>query len=136
MSAPVSGAVECLPSHPLVPLFFRSVLMTSFGVLLILILIALAAVMADQYSQLRKQGWLSGHFHNRSVLDPVGSALGELGRADMPYKAFTAVFGAIGKASELLYAPIGAALSGVGKGLELVFKPIGAVLGMIGGAKR
>jgi len=132
----MSGAAQGPLSHPLVPLFFRSALMTSFGILFVLILIALAAVMADHYSQLRKQGWMPDHFKNRSALDPVGSALGELGRADLPYKAFTAVFGAIGKASELLYAPIGAALSAVGKGLELVFAPIGAVLGMIGGAKR
>ena len=46
------------------------------------------------------------------------------------------LFGMIGKASEMLYAPVGAALSGLGKALELVFAPIGAVLGMIAGAKR
>ena len=110
--------------------------MNTFGVLFVLILIALAALMADHYSRLKKYGWMPDHFKNRSALDPVGSALGELGRADLPHKAFAAVFGAIGKASEMLYAPIGAALSGIGKALEMLFAPIGAVLGMIAGAKR
>jgi len=110
--------------------------MTSFGILFVLILIALLAVMADHYSRLKNIGWMPEVFRNRSALDPVGSALGELGRADMPYKAVAALVGAIGKVSELLYAPIGAALSGLGKALELVFAPIGAVLGMIAGAKR
>jgi hypothetical protein len=111
--------------------------MTSFGILFAFIMIALAAIMLDHYSRLKKYGWAPQDAHpGRSALDPVGSALGELGRADMPHKAFAAVFGGIGKASEMLYAPIGAGLSGVGKALEMVFAPIGAVLGMIGGAKR
>jgi hypothetical protein len=110
--------------------------MTSFGILFVFVLIALAALMGDYYSRLKKQGWMPDVFRNRSALDPVGSALGELGRAEMPYSALAAVFGMIGKASEMLYAPVGAALSGLGKALELVFAPIGAVLGMIAGAKR
>ncbi len=111
--------------------------MTSFGILFVLILVVLVAFLLDHYSRLKKMGWAPELMREgRSALDPVGSALGELGRADMPYNAVAAVFGAIGKASEMLYAPIGAGLSGLGKALEMVFAPIGAVLGMVAGAKR
>jgi hypothetical protein len=68
----------------------------------------------------------------RSAPDPAGSALGELGRADMPDNALAAVFGGIGRATAMLCA----GLSGLGNGRELVFAPIGAVVGMIAGANR
>ena len=110
--------------------------MTTFGILFVLILIVLAALMADHYSRLRKVGWMPEGRPSRSIIDPVGSALGELGRADGVYRLTASLFGAIGGFSELLYAPIGAAFGVIGKGLELVFAPIGAVLGMISGAKR
>jgi hypothetical protein len=111
--------------------------MTAIGILFAFVMIALVALMLDHHSRLKKFGWAPQDAHEgRSALDPVGSALGELGRADMPHKALAAVFGGSGKGSEMLDTPIGAGLSGVGKALEMVFAPIGAVLGMIGGANR
>ncbi len=92
--------------------------MSNFGILFVLILIVLAALMADHYTRLKKVGWMPDGRPQRSAMDPIGSALGELGRADGPYRL------------------IAGALDVIGKGLELVFAPIGAVLSMISGAKR
>jgi hypothetical protein len=113
--------------------------MTAFGLFFVLVLIALGAIINDHYSRLTKMNWMPQPEMWRragSPLDPIGDALGELGRADMPYNAIAAVLGGIGKVSEMVFAPIGAVLSGVGKGLELVFKPIGAALSLVGGAKN
>ncbi len=104
----------------------------------VLVLVGLLALLADHYSRLQKLGWappVEDYKRGRSLVDPIGSALGEVGRADGAYRAIAAALGAVGKGSELLYAPIGAALGGIGKGLELIFKPIGMVLGLVGGAK-
>ncbi|MES3033416.1 MAG: hypothetical protein V4813_05400 [Gemmatimonadota bacterium] len=110
--------------------------MTTFGVLFVLILIVMAALIADHYSRLKKVGWMPEGRPDRSAMDPIGSALGELGRADGVYRLAAAIFGPIGKFSELLYAPIAAGFGAFGKALEMVFAPIGAVLGMVAGAKR
>lgn len=113
--------------------------MTAVGIFFVLILIALGAIINDHYTRLTKMNWvpqLDMWRRAGSPLDPVGDALGELGRADMPYNAIAAVLGGLGKGLELAFVPIGAVLSGVGKGLELVFKPIGAALSLVGGAKN
>lgn len=110
--------------------------MTTFGVLFVLILIVLAALMVDHYSRLKKVGWMPEGRADRSALDPVGSALGELGRADGVYRLAAAILGPVGKISEMIYSPIAAGFGAFGKALELVFAPIGAVLGMVAGARR
>ena len=110
--------------------------MSNMTVLFFLIMIVLAAIIGDHYSRLQKMGWMpkaDEDKRGRSLIDPVGSALGELGRADAPFKLIASVFDAIGKVSEFVYAPIGAALGAIGKAFELVFKPIGAALGAITG---
>jgi hypothetical protein len=110
--------------------------MTSFGVFCVFILIALAAIMADHYSRLKGFGWMPEGpewMRGRSALDPVGGALGELGRAELPFKMVSAPVDALGKVTELVWAPIGAGLSMVAKGTELVFKGIGAALGAVTG---
>ena len=110
--------------------------MSSFTVLFLMIMIVLAAIIGDHYARLQKFGWappVDDHKQGRSLLDPAGSLLGELGRADMPYKLVAGLFDLIGKFSEFVYAPIGAALGAVGKAFELVFKPIGAALGAMTG---
>ena len=107
-------------------------------VVYVLVLVALLALLNDHYSRLQKLGWappVEDYKRGRSALDPIGSALGEVGRADGAYRLVAATLGAIGKATEMVYAPIGAALNAVGKGTELIFKPIGMVLGLVGGAK-
>ena len=112
--------------------------MGSFSVFFVLILIVLAALMGDHYSRLQKMGWAPAppeHRRGRSVMDPVGSAFGELGRADAPYKLAAMIFGPIGKVTELVYAPIGVAFNAAGKALELVLKPIGMVLSLVAGAR-
>lgn len=112
--------------------------MTAFGLFFVLVLIALVAIINDHYTRLTRMNWMPQPEMWRraaSPLDPVGAALGELGRADMPYNAVAAVLGGVAKVSEMAFAPIGAALSGIGKGLELLFKPIGAALSLVGGAK-
>ena len=110
--------------------------MTTFGVLFVLILIVLAALMADHYSRLKKVGWMPKGRADRSLMDPVGSALGELGRADGVYRLAAAILGPIGKMSEVIYGPIAAAFGAFGKALELVFAPIGTVLSVVAGARR
>ena len=113
--------------------------MTAFGLFFVLVLIALVAIINDHYSRLTKMNWMPQPDMWRragSPLDPVGDALGELGRAEMPYNGVAAVLGVIGKVSEMAFAPIGAVLNAIGKGLELVFKPIGAALSLVGGAKN
>jgi hypothetical protein len=96
--------------------------MSAMAILFVLFLIVLAALMADHYSRLEKMGWappIEDYKQNRSLLDPVGGALGELGRADGPFRAIAAVLGPVAKATELIYAPIGAALSAItGFGLK------------------
>jgi hypothetical protein len=110
--------------------------MSAMTVFFFLILIVLGAILGDHYSRLQKMGWApqpEEYKRGRSLADPIGSALGELGRADMPFKLVASLFDVIGTVTGMVYAPIGAALSGIGKGLELVFKPIGAVLGAMTG---
>lgn len=95
--------------------------MSATSVFVCLFLIALAALMADHYSRLTKMGWapeIEEWKRGRSLLDPAGSMLGELGRADGPYKV------------------IAAGLSAIEKVLAMVFNPIGAVLGLAAGPKR
>jgi hypothetical protein len=113
--------------------------MAAFTVFCILILIVLAAILGDHYSRLKKIGWApqtDEYKQGRSLVDPIGSALGEIGRADAPYKLAAMIFGPIGKVTELAYAPVGMGLNAIGKVTEVVYKPIGMVLGMIGGARR
>ncbi|HYW51365.1 MAG TPA: hypothetical protein VE861_12210 [Gemmatimonadaceae bacterium] len=108
------------------------------GVLFVLILVALGALVLDHYSRLTKMGWVPNvkeMVGGRSALDPVGAALGELGRAELPFRMVAAPLDAVGKGSELAFKPIAAGLSVVAKGSELLFKPIGMVLGLAAGAK-
>ncbi len=110
--------------------------MSAFTVLFLLIMIVLVAIIGDHYARLQKFGWapqVEDNKKGRSLLDPAGSLLGELGRADMPYKLAAGLFDLIGKFSEFVFAPVGAALGAVGKGFELVLQPIGAALGAITG---
>ncbi|MDZ7632354.1 MAG: hypothetical protein U5K74_13655 [Gemmatimonadaceae bacterium] len=110
--------------------------MSAMTVLFYLILIVLAALIGDHYSRLQKMGWapqVEEYKRGRSLMDPIGSAFGELGRADAPFRLIAAAFDAIATVTGMVYAPIGAGLSAIGKVLELVFKPIGAVLGAITG---
>lgn len=112
--------------------------MGSFTVFFVLILIVLAALIGDHYSRLQKMGWApqpDEHKRGRSLMDPVGSAFGEIGRADAPYKLAAMIFGPIGKVAELALAPIGMAFNAVGKAMELVLKPIGMVLSLVAGAR-
>ncbi|MBC7844769.1 MAG: hypothetical protein H7099_20870 [Gemmatimonadaceae bacterium] len=112
--------------------------MGPFSVFFVLILIVLAALIGDHYSRLQKMGWAPSpddYKKGRSLMDPVGSAFGEIGRADAPYKLAAMIFGPIGKVTELVYAPIGMAFNAVGKALELVLKPIGMVLSLVAGAR-
>ena len=112
--------------------------MGSFTVFFVLILIVLAALLGDHYSRLQKMGWAplpEDYKKGRSLMDPVGSALGEVGRADAPYKLAAMIFGPIGKVTELVYAPIGMAFNAVGKAMELILKPIGMVLSLVAGAR-
>lgn len=110
--------------------------MSAITVLFVLIMIVLAALMADHYSRLAKMGWappVDDYRQGRSLMDPVGGALGEIGRADGLTKIIGAAFDALGTVTGLVYAPIGAGLGAIGKGLELAFKPIGAALGAMTG---
>ncbi len=110
--------------------------MSAFSVFFILILIVLAAFIGDHYSRLQKMGWAPApedYKKGRSLMDPVGSALGELGRAEAPYRVVAMLFDVIGKGFELVFKPIGAAFDAIGKALELVFKPIGAALSAMTG---
>ena len=105
-------------------------------VLFFLILIVLAAILGDHYSRLKKMGWapeVEPYRQGRSILDPIGGALGELGRADGPFKLIAGLFDMIAKVTEMVYAPIAALLGGIGKGMELILKPIGAVLSAMTG---
>ena len=113
--------------------------MSAMTILFYLIMIVLAAIIGDHYSRLKQMGWApqtEDYKKGRSLIDPIGSALGEIGRADAPYKLAAAAFGPIGTVTGLIYAPIGAGLNAVGKATELVYKPIGTVLSLIGGAGR
>jgi hypothetical protein len=95
--------------------------MSAMAILFCLFLIVLAALMAEHYGRLTKMGWapeVEDWKRGRSMLDPLGSMLGELGRADGPYKLI----------AELL--------AGIERGLALVFNPIGAALGLFAGPKR
>lgn len=108
------------------------------AVLFVLIMIVLVAFLVDHYSRLVSMGWApapDAMFKGRSIVDPIGAALGELGRVEAPFGWIASVFGIVGKASELLYKPIGAAFDVIGKASELAFKPIGAVLSLIAGAR-
>ena len=99
-------------------------------------MVVLAAIIGDHHSRLQKMGLaekVDDDERGRSLLDPVGSALGELGRADKPFKLIASLLDVIGKFGEFLYAPIGTAPSAIGKAFQLVFKPIGAALGAITG---
>ncbi|MCC7051796.1 MAG: hypothetical protein IT355_00925 [Gemmatimonadaceae bacterium] len=94
--------------------------MSAIAILICLFLIVLAALLADHYGRLTKMGWapeVEEWKRGRSQLDPLGSALGELGRADGPYKLIAAL------------------LIGIEKGLAMVFNPIGAALGLAAGPK-
>ena len=109
------------------------------AVLFVLFLIVLAAWLVDHYGRLQKMGWApqaEEYKQGRSLADPIGSALGEIGRAEAPYKVAAMVFGPIGTVSGLVYAPIGAGLNALAKGTELIYKPIGMVLSLVGGAGR
>ena len=113
--------------------------MSAMTILFFLIMIVLAAMLGDYYSRLKKMGWapeVEDYKQNRSLLDPIGGVLGELGRADGPYKLVASALGAIGTVTGMAYAPIGAGLSALGKATELVYKPIGMVLSLVGGAGR
>ena len=95
--------------------------MSAIAVFACIFLIALAALGADHYSRLTKMGWapeVEDWKRGRSMLDPVGSMLGELGRADGPYKL------------------IASGLSGIEMVLNMVFTPIGAGLGILGFGKK
>ena len=110
--------------------------MSNLTVLFFLIMIVLAAIIGDHYARLQKMGWMpqaDDDKQGRSLLDPVGSLFGELGRADAPFKLIASLFDLLGKFSEFVYAPIGIVFSAIGKGLELVLKPLGAGLGAITG---
>ncbi len=110
--------------------------MTAFGVFYVFVLIGLGAIIVDHYSRLTKMGWMPESpegLRGRSALDPVGGALGELGRADGLHKVIAAGLGPIAKATEMAFAPIGAGLGMVAKGTELVFNGIGAALGAMTG---
>ena len=112
--------------------------MSAMAVLFVLIMIVLAAFLYDHYSRLVKMGWAPSTeevLGGRSMVDPVGAALGELGRVEAPFGLVASAFGMIGKASEMLYAPIGAGLNAVGKLFELAFAPIGMVLSLVAGAR-
>jgi len=112
--------------------------MSAFGLLFVVILVVLLAMLGDYYSRLKKMGWAPEapeYMRGRSLLDPVGAALGEVGRADLPYRAVAAVFDVIGKFSEMLFSPIGAVLNAIGKASEMIIKPITMVLGLVSGAK-
>ena len=113
--------------------------MSAMTILFFLIMIVLAAILGDHYSRLQKMGWapeVEEYEKGRSLMDPIGGALGELGRADGPYNVVAAGLGAIGKVTGLVYAPIGMGLNAIGKATELVYKPIGMVLSLVGGAGR
>ena len=113
--------------------------MSAMAVLFILFLIVLAAFLGDHFSRLQRMGWApetDEYKQGRSLADPIGSALGEIGRADAPYKIAAAVLGPIGTVTGMVYAPIGAGLNAIGKASELLYKPIGMVLSLIGGAGR
>ena len=112
--------------------------MDSFTVLFVLILIVLAALIGDHYSRLQKMGWAPSpedYKKGRSLMDPIGSARGEVGRADAPYKLAAMIFGPIGKVAELALAPIGMVFNAIGKAMELGLKPIGMVLSLVAGAR-
>jgi hypothetical protein len=113
--------------------------MSAMTVLFFLIMIVLAAILGDHYSRLQKMGWapeVEEYKQGRSLMDPIGGALGEVGRADLPYKVVAAGIGAVGTATGLVYAPIGMGLNAIGKATELVYKPIGMVLSLVAGAGR
>ena len=113
--------------------------MSAMTILFFLIMIVLAAILGDHYSRLQKMGWapeVEEYKKGRSLMDPVGGALGEIGRADGPYKVVAACLSAIGTVTGLVYAPIGTGLNAIGKATELVYKPIGMVLSVVGGARR
>ena len=110
--------------------------MSSMTVLFFMIMIALLAILGDHYARLQKMNWAPGgedYKAGRSLLDPVGSLLGELGRADMPYSIAASVLGLIGKFSEFIWAPIGTVFGLIGTFSEMVYKPIGFALGAITG---
>lgn len=109
------------------------------AVLFILFLIVLAAMLGDHFSRLQKMGWApqaDKYKQGRSLADPIGSALGEIGRADAPYRLVAAIFGPIGTVTGMAYAPIGAGLNAIGKASELLYKPIGMLLSLVAGAGR
>lgn len=113
--------------------------MTFLQMLLILALIAMLAYLSDHFGRLQRMGVVATppeHRRARSVLDPAGSALGELGRADAPHRVIASVLGTVAKFSEMAFAPIGMVLNAISKASEMLFNPIGMVLGVVGGAKR
>ena len=96
--------------------------MSATAVFFVLFLVILAAWIADHYSRLQNMGWappIEDYKKGRSLMDPVGSALGEIGRADGVFKLIAAVLGPVAKGTEMIYAPIGAVLSAMtGFGLK------------------
>ena len=113
--------------------------MSAMTILFFLIMIVLAAMIGDYYSRLQKMGWapeVEEYKKGRSLVDPIGGVLGELGRAEAPYKLVASALGAIGTVTGMAYAPIGMGLNAIGKATELVYKPIGMVLSLVSGAGR
>jgi hypothetical protein len=97
-------------------------MLSATAVFFVLFLVILGAWLADHYSRLQNMGWappVEDYKKGRSLLDPVGSALGEIGRADGVFNLIAAVLGPVAKATEMIYAAIGAVLSAItGFGLK------------------
>jgi hypothetical protein len=106
--------------------------MSAFSVFCVFVAFVLLALGWDHYSRLQKIGWappVEDYKQGRSLADPIGGALGEIGRADGAHNVIGWCLDMIGTATGFAYAPIGAGLNAIGKAFELVFKPIGAALG-------
>jgi hypothetical protein len=88
--------------------------MSAFTVLFVMTMIALAAILGDHYSRLSKMGWappVEDYRRGRSLIDPIGGLLGELGRADGVYKLIAAPLDLLTRSDlpySLIAAPLGA----------------------------